>query len=46
MRVSAQIDYKTVEGLQLPSNLKVDTAVGSSVHKIEFQFTDYQVKKR
>jgi hypothetical protein len=46
MRVSAQIDYKAVEGFQLPSNLKVDTTAGSAVHRIEFQFTDYQVKKR
>ncbi len=46
MRVSAQIDYKVVEGFQLPSNLKVDTAAAGGAHKIEFQFTDYQIKKR
>src|SRR5713226_2982660 len=46
MRVSAQIDYKAVEGFQLPSNLKVDTAAAGGAHKIEFQFTDYQIKKR
>ncbi len=46
MRVSAQIDYKVVEGFQLPSGLRIDTAAAGSVHRIEFQFTDYQVKKR
>jgi hypothetical protein len=46
MRVSAQIDYKAVEGFQLPCNLKVDTAAAGGAHKIEFQFTDYQIKKR
>ena len=46
MRVSAQIDYKAVEGFQLPGNLKVDTSAGGGAHKIEFQFTDYQIKKR
>ena len=45
-RLSAQIDYKIVEGFQLPSKLRVDTAASGSVHKIEFQFADYQVKKR
>lgn len=44
--ISAQIAYKAVEGFQLPSNLKLDTTSGSSSHRIEFQFTDYQVTKR
>jgi hypothetical protein len=46
MRVSARIDYKAVEGLQLPSNLKINTANGDNVHSIEFQFSEYQLKKR
>jgi hypothetical protein len=46
MRVSAQIDYKVVEGFQLPSEVRVDTTANWSVHRINFQFTDYQVKKR
>jgi hypothetical protein len=46
MRVSTQIDYKVVEGFQLPSELKIDTAASGSVHRIEVQFLDYQVKKR
>jgi hypothetical protein len=46
MRVSTQIDYKVVEGFQLPSKLTVDTTASGSTHRIEFQFTDYQVKKR
>lgn len=46
MRVSAQIDYKVVEGFQLPSELRVDTSASGSTHRIKFQFADYQVKKR
>jgi hypothetical protein len=45
MQVSAQIDYKDVSGFQLPDKLRVDTSAGGSTHKIELQFTDYQVKK-
>src|SRR5258708_10635565 len=45
-RLSAPIDYKIEEGFQLPSKLRVDTAASGGVHKIEFQFADYQVKKR
>jgi hypothetical protein len=46
MRVSVQIDYKVVEGFQLPSELRVNTKVGASSHRIDLHFTDYQVKKR
>ena len=45
-QVSVQIDYKEVDGLQLPGKLVVDATVSGSSHRMEFQFADYQVKKR
>jgi len=45
-QVSVKIDYKEVDGLQLPGKLVVDATASGSSHRMELQFADYQVKKR
>jgi hypothetical protein len=41
-----RIDYKEVEGLQVPAKLGADATVNGATHKMELQFTDYQIKKK
>jgi len=41
-----KIEYATVQGLQLPSKLTVDTRAGDAVHKMVIAFADYEVKKK
>ena len=43
--VSVQIDYKEVEGLQLPGELRMEATARGSTHKMDLHFTDFQVKK-
>jgi hypothetical protein len=45
-QLSVQIDYKEVEGFQVPNKLGVDATVNGAAHKMELQFTDYQIKKQ
>jgi hypothetical protein len=45
-QLSVQIDYKDVEGFQVPAKLGVDATANGATHKMELQFTDYQVKKK
>ena len=45
-QLSVQVDYKEVQGLQLPGKLVVDVTASGSSHRMELQFADYQVKKR
>jgi hypothetical protein len=35
-----------VEGFQVPNKLGVDATVNGAAHKMELQFTDYQIKKQ
>ena len=44
--VSAQIEYKDVEGFQLPERILIDTTSKASNLEWELRFSDYQVKKR
>jgi hypothetical protein len=45
-QLSVRIDYKEVEGFQVPAKLGVDATVNGATHKMELQFTDYQIKKK
>ena len=45
-QLSVQIDYKEVEGFQVPGKLGVDATVNGATHKMELQFTDCQIKKK
>lgn len=45
-QLSVQIDYKEVEGFQLPAKLQADVTANGATHKMELQFTDYQIKKK
>lgn len=44
--VVMKMEYSTVQGLQLPSKLTVDTQTGGAAHKMVIVFTDYEVKKK
>lgn len=44
--VVMDIEYANVQGLQLPSKLRVDTRVGDATHKMVILFKDYEVKKK
>src|SRR5260370_20432013 len=45
-QLSVQIDYKEVEGFQVPAKLQVDATASGANHKLELQFTDYQIKRQ
>ena len=45
-QLSMRIDYKEVEGFQVPAKLGADATVNGATHKMELQFTDYQIKKK
>jgi hypothetical protein len=45
-QLSVQIDYQEVEGFQVPAKLGVDATVNAATHKMELQFTGYQIKKQ
>lgn len=45
-KVVMKMEYTTVQGLQLPAKLTVDTLTGDAAHKMVIAFANYEVKKK
>ena len=43
--VTMEIDYSEIQGMNLPSKLRVTTLVANSTHKMSFDFTNHEIKK-
>jgi hypothetical protein len=44
--VTMEIEYAEVQGMNLPSKLRVNTVAGDQSHKMVFDFKNHEVKKR
>jgi len=44
-QITMEIEYAEVQGLQLPSRLRVSTVADGATHKMSFDFKNHEVKK-